>query len=127
MGFSLKILEGPDSGKVYSFDRVEITIGRTMDNDVVIPDPGISRQHMSIRDKGGAYIVKDLGSSNGTKLNGKKVGEEVLRPGDVIMMGTVQVRFEGPNESSNKKKPAKRPARRQPSKRAATSGQRRQP
>jgi len=127
LGFSLKILEGPDSGKVYSFDRVEITIGRTMDNDVVIPDPGISRQHMSIRDKGGAYIVKDLGSSNGTKLNGKKVGEEVLRPGDVIMMGTVQVRFEGPNESSKKKKPAKRPARRQPSKRAATSGQRRQP
>jgi FHA domain-containing protein len=118
LGFSLKILEGPDSGKVYSFDRVEITIGRTMDNDVVINDPGISRQHMSIRDKGGAYILKDLGSSNGTKLNGKKIGEEVLRPGDVIMMGTVQVRFEGPSGSSKAKKPAKRPARRQPSKRA---------
>jgi len=114
LSFILKILAGPDRGKVYTFDRVEITIGRTMDNDVVLPDPGISRQHMSIRDKGGAYILKDLGSSNGTKLNGKLVKEEVLRPGDVIVAGGAQVKFEGPAEGAPVKKArpaAKRPAK----------------
>jgi len=109
VGFSLKILGGPDRGKTYDFDRVEITIGRTMDNDVVLTDPGISRQHMSIRDKGGAYILKDLGSSNGTKLNGKPVEEEVLRPGDVITAGSAEVKFVGQSAASARKKPVKRP------------------
>lgn len=110
MGFSLEILGGPDRGKVYEFDRVEITIGRTMDNDVVLADPGISRQHMSIRDKGGAYILKDLGSSNGTKLNGKPVDEEVLRPGDVITAGGAEVKFV--SSASEKPKPARKAAAR---------------
>jgi pSer/pThr/pTyr-binding forkhead associated (FHA) protein len=87
VGYTLRILEGPDRGKSFFFDRIEITVGRTMENDLVLPDPGISRQHMSIRDKGGAYTLKDLGSSNGTKLNGRKVRAEVLRPGDVITLG----------------------------------------
>lgn len=96
MGFTLKILEGPESGKSFSFDRIEITIGRTMENDVVLPDPGISRQHVSIRDKGGAYILKDLGSSNGTILNGRRIDEEeVIKSGDIIVVGGAQVRFEG--------------------------------
>ena len=94
MGFILRILEGPEKGREFSFDRIQVTIGRTVDNDVVLPDPGISRQHLSIRDKGGAYIVRDLGSSNGTQLNGNKITEEVLRSGDVITAGDAQIRFE---------------------------------
>jgi pSer/pThr/pTyr-binding forkhead associated (FHA) protein len=129
VGFTLTIMGGSDQGKNYTFDRVEITIGRTMDNDVVLPDPGISRQHMSIRDKGGAYILKDLGSSNGTKLNGKGIREEVLRPGDIIEAGGAKVRFEGPTESKQKPAAAKQPVRgrRQPSTRAKGKRNRRQP
>ncbi|HUU02614.1 MAG TPA: FHA domain-containing protein [Myxococcota bacterium] len=138
VGFSIKILGGPDRGKIYEFDRVQITIGRTMDNDVVLTDPGISRQHMSIRDKGGAYILKDLGSSNGTKLNGKLIEEKVLRPGDIITAGSAEVKFESTASSGPAKKtaprsrgrvrtrkpaaraPARAPARRETRKRPAT-------
>ncbi len=108
MGYSIKILGGPDRGKVYEFNRVEITIGRTMDNDLVLTDPGISRQHISIRDKGGAYILKDLGSSNGTKLNGKLIEEEVLRPGDVITAGSAEVKFESTASGGPARKTAPR-------------------
>ncbi len=107
MGFSLTILAGPEKGREFSFDRIQVTIGRTMDNDVVLPDPGISRQHLSIRDKGGAYIVKDLGSSNGTQVNGQPILEEVLKPGDVIVAGGAQIRFDGPTDGgAEAKKPA---------------------
>jgi pSer/pThr/pTyr-binding forkhead associated (FHA) protein len=109
LGFRLTVLAGPEEGREYTFERIEITIGRTMENDVVLPDPGISRQHLSIRDKGGAYILKDLGSSNGTLLNGRKVLEEVLKSGDVITIGGAKVRFEA--EESKASRPAKKPAR----------------
>ncbi len=77
---------------------------------MVLPDPGISRQHISIRDKGGAYILKDLGSSNGTSLNGRKVREDVLKSGDVITLGGAKVRFEAQESKSTRsvKKPARR-------------------
>jgi len=109
LGFRLTVLAGPEEGRDYAFERIEITIGRTMENDVVLPDPGISRQHLSIRDKGGAYILKDLGSSNGTLLNGHKVLEEVLKSGDVITIGGAKVRFEA--EESQASRPVKKPAR----------------
>jgi len=112
LGFRLTVLAGPEEGRDYSFERIEITIGRTMENDVVLPDPGISRQHLSIRDKGGAYILKDLGSSNGTLLNGRKVLEEVLKSGDVITIGGAKIRFEA--EESKASRPAKRPASQRP-------------
>ncbi len=107
MGFTLRILEGSEKDREYSFDRIQVTIGRTMDNDVVLTDPGISRQHLSIRDKGGAYIVKDLGSSNGTQVNGSKIREEVLRPGDVILAGGAQIQFVGPTGNSVPKRPGR--------------------
>ena len=109
MGFRLTVLAGPEEGRDYTFERIEITIGRTMENDVVLPDPGISRQHLSIRDKGGAYILKDLGSSNGTLLNGRKVLEEVLKSGDVITIGGAKIRFEA--EESKASRPARKPPR----------------
>lgn len=112
MGFSIRVLEGPEKDRVFTFDRIEVTIGRTVDNDVVLPDPSISRQHMSIRDKGGAYIVKDLGSSNGTKVNGKVIREEVLKTGDVIVAGNVKLRFEGGSGAARSERAvrAERPA-----------------
>ncbi len=108
MGFSLKIISGPEEGSEFSFERVQITIGRTIDNDVVLPDPGISRQHFSIRDKGGAFIIKDLGSSNGTLLNGKKIEEEVIKTGDVITAGGARIRFDGPTGSKSARSEEKR-------------------
>ncbi len=110
MGFRLEILDGADKGKSYAFDRAEITVGRIAENDLVLADPGLSRKHLSIRKEKNAYLLKDLGSSNGTRLNGKSILEKVLRSGDLIGTGNVKIRFqivtakEGREQKDNKRK-----------------------
>jgi Protein of unknown function (DUF3662)/FHA domain len=70
-------------------------MGRSRDCDVVLDDPNVSRRHAEVRPSGGGWIVNDLGSTNGIKVNGRRVqGPQSLRPGDVIELGTSRVTFE---------------------------------
>jgi adenylate cyclase len=66
-----------------------IVVGRAVGSDVPIYDPTISRQHAQITAQNGGVLVKDLGSSNGTFLNGSRITEAVAAPNDVIMFGKV--------------------------------------
>jgi FHA domain-containing protein len=71
------------------------TIGRSRQCEVVIDDPNVSRQHAEIRPRGGSWVLTDLGSTNGSSLNGRRVmGPEVLKPGDEIDIGTSTLTFE---------------------------------
>jgi hypothetical protein len=80
--------------------RVEVgpagaTIGRSRQCDVVLRDPNVSRQHAEIRPRGGSWVLTDLGSTNGSSLNGRRIdGPEVIQPGDQIELGTAVIRFE---------------------------------
>jgi serine phosphatase RsbU (regulator of sigma subunit) len=69
--------------------KARITIGRSRDSDVFLPDQWLSRHHAEIREaSGGSFVLVDLGSKNGTLLNGERVVAECrLRPGDVISLG----------------------------------------
>jgi predicted component of type VI protein secretion system len=70
-------------------------MGRSRDCDVVLEDPNVSRRHAEVRPSGGGWIVNDLGSTNGIKVNGRRVdGPQSLRPGDVVELGTSRVTFE---------------------------------
>jgi Protein of unknown function (DUF3662)/FHA domain len=70
-------------------------IGRSRDADVVVDDPNVSRRHAEVRPSGGSWIVRDLGSTNGVKVNGRRIqGPQSLRPGDTIELGTARVTFE---------------------------------
>jgi pSer/pThr/pTyr-binding forkhead associated (FHA) protein len=70
-------------------------LGRSRDSDVVIDDPNVSRHHAEVRPSGGSWIVNDLGSTNGIKVNGRRVtGPQSLKQGDVIELGTSRVTFE---------------------------------
>ena len=70
-------------------------LGRSRDADVVLNDPNVSRHHAEVRPSGGSWIVNDLGSTNGIKLNGRRVrGPESLKPGDEIELGTSRVTFD---------------------------------
>jgi len=70
-------------------------LGRSRDSDVVIDDPNVSRHHAEVRPSGGSWIVNDLGSTNGIKVNGRRVtGPQSLKRGDVIELGTSRVTFE---------------------------------
>jgi len=70
------------------------TIGRGRQSDVVLNDPNVSRQHAEIRPRGGSWVLADLGSTNGSKLNGRQIeGPEVLRDGDEIELGESVMTF----------------------------------
>jgi hypothetical protein len=70
-------------------------MGRSRECDVVLEDPNVSRRHAEVRPSGGGWIVNDLGSTNGIKVNGRRVdGPQSLRPGDVVELGTSRVTFE---------------------------------
>jgi hypothetical protein len=71
------------------------TIGRSRQCDITLDDPNISREHAEVRPSNGAWFVRDLGSTNGTALNGRRVnGSEQVNPGDTIEIGTSVITFE---------------------------------
>jgi hypothetical protein len=72
-----------------------VTLGRSRQCDVVLDDANVSRQHAEIRPRGGSWVLTDLGSTNGSRLNGRPVeGSEVVRSGDEIELGATALRFE---------------------------------
>lgn len=71
------------------------TIGRSRDCDVVISDANVSRRHAEVRPRGGAWVLADLGSTNGSRLNGRRItGPEVVQAGDEIQIGETVIGFE---------------------------------
>ncbi|NOY68239.1 MAG: FHA domain-containing protein [Deltaproteobacteria bacterium] len=72
----------------YTFAQAEVVIGRDPEADITIDNTGISRFHTRIElNAGGTYILKDLGSTNGTYLNDQQINEEPLRSNDIITIG----------------------------------------
>lgn len=82
-------------------DRERLSIGRSRESDVFLPDQWLSRHHAEIRRSGQGFSLRDLGSKNGTLLNGNPLSsEQVLRHGDVITLGEHTLTFlEGPEEA----------------------------
>ncbi|MCW8944780.1 MAG: FHA domain-containing protein [Sedimenticola sp.] len=74
-----------------SIDKQIVTIGRDADSDVQLNDPSVSRNHASIRRIYTDLYIEDLGSTNGTQLNGRSITKHVLKAGDRLIIGTYQV------------------------------------
>jgi hypothetical protein len=73
----LVVKEGPLAGREWRIDREMITLGRGEDCDIVIPDRQVSRYHLRVRRDAAGFVLQDLGSKNGTFVNGKQVQEGV--------------------------------------------------
>lgn len=102
MAFSLKIDAGTFAGRRYVFDQPQVSLGRTDENDVVVPDVGASRKHARIVLEGEAYKVEDLRSSNGTKVNGEPLTRPLgLRDGDLLQIGEVTFTFQAHVDAAN--------------------------
>ena len=71
-----------------------IGIGRASDNDVIVDDPMVSRHHCQLKLQHGAYSFADLGSRNGSNVNGQPVSEIALGPGDIIRIGDTEIEFQ---------------------------------
>ncbi len=73
------------------------TLGRSREADIILDDANVSRKHAEVRPSGGSWIVRDLGSTNGIKVNGRRVDPsrpQSIKPGDVIELGTSRAIFE---------------------------------
>jgi hypothetical protein len=77
-----------------SITRAPVTIGRQASNDVVLSDPNVSRRHAELRRDGGRWVLVDLGSTNGSVVNGKLAREQQLDHGDRLGFGTSELVFE---------------------------------
>ena len=83
------------SGQRISLGDRPLTIGRQSDCSIPLNDQNVSRRHAEIIPGRGAYLVKDLGSTNGTMVNGTRIGgEQRLNDGDILSFGSTYVRFE---------------------------------
>lgn len=94
--FRLVVRRGPQPNQTYELTKDIITIGRDITNDIVINDPESSRHHMRLTRGAGGYTLEDLGSTNGTFINGQRLtGAKPLNPGDMIGLGeTVTLGYE---------------------------------
>lgn len=80
-------------GRMASLNKPEVTIGRLPECDVVVDDPGASRQHARIRRTDGGFVLVDLGSTNGTLVNDEPIQEHALENGDRITIGETVLEF----------------------------------
>jgi hypothetical protein len=83
----LRVIARDGDEGVHAFDGSALTIGRSADNDLVIADSRVSRHHARISGRRGTLVYVDLGSTNGSRVNGVQVGELVLGAGDRIEIG----------------------------------------
>jgi len=81
-------------GRRMPVSEAVVTIGRSLDNDIVIDEASVSRRHAQLRRRYGQYVIYDLGSRSGTLVNGQVVREATLDHGDVVSLGGVEVLFE---------------------------------
>jgi hypothetical protein len=91
--YVLEILDGDRAGDVVAIADRALRVGRKPDNDLVLADEKTSGAHAEIVSEGDRFLLRDLGSTNGTFLDGKRVTELVLSPGDVVTFGRVRCRF----------------------------------
>lgn len=86
--FQFVMRSGPTPGVTFALEGDQLTIGRDSTNGVAINDPEVSRKHARLSFQGGKYVLEDLGSTNGTFVNGQRLaGPVVLKPGDVVSLG----------------------------------------
>jgi pSer/pThr/pTyr-binding forkhead associated (FHA) protein len=83
-----------DGIKFYPLVKAVINIGRRLENDLVIDDPRVSRNHAQLRAIEGNYVLFDLSSTSGTFVNGNRVSSEtIIYPNDTISLGGVKLSY----------------------------------
>ncbi len=90
----LVLLSEGFTGRAFELKAERTTIGRHEDNSFQIPASSVSGHHAEILLQGNDILIKDLGSTNGTYLNGTQITESVVQPGQTVRFGTIEARVE---------------------------------
>jgi hypothetical protein len=93
LGLGREIVSLTVNGTKHELDGTRVTIGRSKDCDIQIPDPNVSRRHAEVRQEGAAYWAIDLDSTNGMEVNGRRQKRAKLRQGDRITLGSTELVF----------------------------------
>src|SRR6185369_11945124 len=101
----LVVLSAGMTGRTHELKVDKTTIGRVEDNTFQIAEPSVSSHHCEILLRGSDVVVKDLNSTNGSFINGEKITESVLKPGQLLRLGQIEMRLETDAASSPAKKP----------------------
>jgi pSer/pThr/pTyr-binding forkhead associated (FHA) protein len=82
-------------GKRLTLGPGPTVLGRSRECDVTLADTNVSRRHAELRPQGERWLIADLGSTNGTRVNGRRIADPVaLEDGDVVVLGETELRFE---------------------------------
>ncbi|MEX0613523.1 MAG: ATP-binding protein [Pirellulales bacterium] len=95
---SLFVIQGRDQGSRFRLDDARVMIGRGTSNAVQLHDTEISREHAELHRSGNVFVIRDLGSSNGTFVNGQQVKEQELASGDQLQLGRTLLLYTGVTE-----------------------------
>jgi pSer/pThr/pTyr-binding forkhead associated (FHA) protein len=87
------LLATPTGTHVIPLESTQLTIGRGLNNDIILEDTRVSRHHAQLRYRSRRFWIADLGSTNGTFVNGEPVEEQAIRDGDVISLGGLELTF----------------------------------
>ena len=98
--YRLRITEGPNKGEGGTFESRKITIGASPDNDLVLDDSAVSRFHAEVHVDDAGYLLRDLGSKNGTTVNSLRIREVFLENGAIFKVGKTLIKFELTDESA---------------------------
>ncbi|TAK10110.1 MAG: FHA domain-containing protein [Candidatus Manganitrophaceae bacterium] len=90
----IMIVAGPDQGKVFPFSEGVLRIGRAGRNDVVLSDPSVSSLHLEIEATPSTIQVRDLGSTNGTRINGQRIQSSIAEIGSEIQIGQTRLKIQ---------------------------------
>jgi pSer/pThr/pTyr-binding forkhead associated (FHA) protein len=89
----LVVLRGPNTGARFLLDADEVSSGRHPDSDIFLDDVTVSRKHASFRREGDRFLVRDVGSLNGTYVNRERIDEAALKTGDEVQIGKFRLVF----------------------------------
>ena len=101
----LVLLSAGMTGRTHELKADKTTIGRVDDNTFPIAEPSVSSHHCEILLRDKDVVVKDLNSTNGTFINGEKVTESVIKPGQILRLGQIEMRLETDTPAAASKKP----------------------
>ena len=82
------------TGRAHELNVDRTTIGRVEDNTFQIADPSVSSHHCEVHLRGSEILIRDLNSTNGSFINGEKITESVLKPGQILRLGQVELKLE---------------------------------
>lgn len=108
----LVLLSEGFAGRTYDLKVETTTVGRVSDNAFEIPEASVSSHHAEIVLKGNDVLIRDLDSTNGTFINGERITEAILKPGQVLRFGTIELKLDtgdGPARPAAPSRPASAP------------------